>query len=155
MKKIILFNKETGTFFASFESEGFDVEGIDPNFFVYKEVELNDGEFWYGNYETGKVYDNKETVVVPQSNLRDEAIKKIFSKYHTIRQTQIIIDQLKAFIPAENQTEDFVNMYTYIDEIRAEYHLKKEAFSSNPEAYIWVSDEETENNISSRLTGLL
>ena len=155
MKKIILFNKETGTFFGNFDTEGFNVSGIDENLFLYKEIELGDDEFWYGDYETGAIYNSKEITIVSQTQIRDNAIKEIFSKYSLIRQSQIVIDQLKALIAEEDKTADFKEMAEFIDGVRAEYHLKKETFSSDPEAYIWVSDEEQLQNIATRYTKLI
>jgi len=155
MKKTILFNKETGVFFGSFDSEGFDASAIDPNYFLYKEVELGEDNFWYGDYETGAVYDSKSIAIISQTQIRDETITKIFNEYPPIRQTQIVIDQLKALVSEENQTEEFVAMTSFIDEARAEYQAKKETFSSNPEAYIWVSDEEVAENSTKHYAGLI
>lgn len=140
-KKILLFNKETGAFLGSFGSEGFKLEGIDSDVFLYKEIEMLETEFWYGDYSTGKIYDNREKQVVTQMTLRDNAIKKIYSKYFYISQIKIIIEQLKTLIDDTNQTQDFKDMVSFIDGVRAEYHLQKEAYSSNPEMYIWIPDD--------------
>ncbi len=153
-KRVLLFNKETGVFFGAFDSDGFNVAGIDTTILSYREVEMSDTEFWYGDYETGRLYDNTEIQIVTQMTLRDNAIKKIYSKYFYIDQIKILVDQLKVVIGTENQTKDFKDMVSFIDEVRAEYHLQKEAYSSNPEAYIWIPDEEVENQINSRYTGL-
>jgi hypothetical protein len=153
-KKVLLFNKETGTFFGGFDADGFNLNGIDDGIFLYKEVEMSETEFWYGDYETGKIYNSTETQIVTQMTLRDNAIKKIFSKYFYIDQIKIITDQLKGFIGEDNQTQAFKDMTTFIDEVRAEYHLQKEAYSSNPEMYIWVPDEQVEQEVNSRYEGL-
>lgn len=155
MKKTILFNKETGTHFATFESGDFSNDGVDGDLFLIKEVELADDEFWYGDYETGQVYNSKEIQIVSQRAVRDATINKIFSQYSSISQTKVILDQLKEFIPEENQTQEFKDMVAFIDEARAEYKLKKEAFSSNPEVYIWVSDEDAAEQVSNRYSGLI
>ena len=155
MKTIILFNKETGAFFGSFESEGFNVNAIDENYFLYKEVEMGEDDFWHGDYESGGVYDSKEIVIVTQTQVRDETIGSILKKYPQFRQNQIIIDQLKALIPEADRTEEFAAMATFIDEARAEYQAKKEAFSSNSEAYIWVSDEQQLQNLTDQNLGLI
>lgn len=154
MKKIILFNAETGTLFGSFDYEGFNVDGIDKEIFLYKEVEMSDSEFWYGDYETGRVCDSTDIQVVTQQSVRDRAIEKIFSKYFFIDQIKIITDQLKTFIGEERQTQDFKDMVSFIDEARAEYQLQKEAYSSNPEAYIWISDEQAGEHHENRYKGL-
>lgn len=153
-KKVLLFNKETGAFFGGFDAEGFNLDGIDDNVFLYREVEMSETEFWYGDYETGAIYDNTETQIVTQMTLRDNAIKKIYSKYFYIDQIKIITDQLKVFIGEENQTQAFKDMVSFIDEVRAEYHLQKEAYSSNPEMYIWIPDEEAEKQANDRYNGL-
>lgn len=155
MKTIILFNKETGAFFGSFESEGFNVNAVDENYFLYKEVEMGEDDFWYGDYESGAVYDGKEVAIISQTQVRDETIGKIFSEYHQLRQNQIIIDQLKALVPEADRTEEFAAMATFIDEARAEYQTKKETFSSTPEAYIWISDEEQLQNMTDQNAGLV
>lgn len=154
MKKILLFNKEGGSLFATFESEGFDVSGIDPELFSYREVEMEDSEFWYGDYETGRVYDNTQIQIVTQQAVRDRTIEKIFEKYFFIDQIKILTDMLKGFVPESDQTQDFRDMVAYIDEARAEYHAKKEAFSSNPDVYIWVSDEDQQEQVNSRYKGI-
>lgn len=154
MKKIILFNAETGTLFGDFDSKGFNLKGIDKKIFKYKEVELSDSEFWYGDYETGKVCNSADFQVVTQQSVRDGTIEKIFSKYFFIDQIKIIIDQLKVSVKEEGQTEEFKEMVAFIDEARNEYHLKKEAYSSNPEVYIWISDEQAGKQVENRYKGL-
>jgi len=154
MKKIILFNAQTGTLFASLDAQAFNTDGIDTNLFLYKEVEMSEGDFWYGDYETGKIYNENETQVITQQSLRDNTIKKIFSRYFYIDQLKIINDQLKATISEENQTTAFKEMVAFIDEARNEYHLKKEAFSSNPEMYIWIDDEAAQEFSNNRLEGI-
>lgn len=153
MKKVILFNAQSGALFGSFDSEGFNLEGIDKDIFLYKEVEMGEDEYWYGDYKTGRVYSDSETQVVTQQTLRDNVIKKIFSKYHYIDQIKIISDMLKGFVPQENQTQAFRDMITFIDEARAEYHLQKEAYSSNSEMYIWIPDEEGQEIVKKRYEG--
>jgi len=155
MKKIILFNAKSGELLGSFESENFDVNGIDKTVISYKEVEMSETEFWQGNYTTGKIYNSSEIKIVTQQTLRDNAIEKIYSKYFYIDQIKIIVEQLKSSVARENQTENFKNMTEFIDEVRKEYHLKKEAYSSNPEAFIWVSDEEAQESIKNRYEGLI
>jgi molybdopterin synthase catalytic subunit len=154
MKKIILFNAQTGTLFASLDSQDFNVDGIDTDLFLYREVEMSEGDFWYGDYETGKLCNENEIQIVTQQTLRDNAIKKIFSKYFYIDQLKIINDQLKATISEENQTTAFKDMVTFIDEVRDEYHLKKEAYISNPEMYVWISDEAAQEFSDNRLEGI-
>lgn len=154
MKKIILFNAQTGTLFATVEPEGFNVDGLDKDVFLYKEVELSEGDYWYGDYETGKILNDSEVHVIAQHVLRDTAIKKIFSKYFYIDQLKIINDQLKTTILEENQTQAFKDMVAFIDKVRNEYHLKKEAYASNPEMYIWITDEMSKEFFDSRLDGV-
>jgi len=154
MKKIILFNAQTGTLFASLDFQDFNVDGIDTDLFLYREVEMSEGDFWYGDYETGKLCNENEIQIVTQQTLRDNAIKKIFSKYFFINQLKIINDQLKVTISEENQTTAFKDMVTFIDEVRDEYHLKKEAYTSNPEMYVWISDEAAQEFSDNRLEGI-
>lgn len=154
MKKIILFNAQTGTLFASLDFQDFNVDGIDTDLFLYREVEMSEGDFWYGDYETGKLCNENEIQIVTQQTLRDNAIKKIFSKYFFIDQLKIINDQLKVTISEENQTTAFKDMVTFIDEVRDEYHLKKEAYTSNPEMYVWISDEAAQEFSDNRLEGI-
>lgn len=154
MKKIILFNAQTKTLFASLNAQDFDTDGIDTSIFLYKEVEMSEGDYWYGDYETGKICNESEIQIVTQQTLRDNVIKKIFSKYFFIDQLKIINDQLKVIISEENQTTAFKDMVAFIDEARNEYHLKKEAYSSNPEMYVWIDDEEAQKFSDSRLEGI-
>ena len=153
MKKIILFNAQSGAVFGTFDAAGFSLDGINKNVVLYREVEMADDEYWYGDYENGGIRSGKETQVVSQRTLRDNAIRKIFSKYFYLDQIKIINDQLKSTIPAENQTQAFKDMIAFIDEARAEYHLQKEAYSSNPEMYIWVSDEMEQEQFQKSLGG--
>lgn len=155
MKKTILFNKENGSFIATFESGDFKTEGINNDVFLVKEVELADHEFWYGDYETGKVYDSQEIQMVTQRSVRDNTINKIYAQYPPLIQDKVLVDQLKAFIPEENQTQEFKDMVAFIDAARQEYHDKKEAFSTNPEVYLWVSDEDAASQVESRYLGII
>lgn len=153
MKKFLLFNKESGSFISLVEPEGFNPEAIDSNLLLVKEVEMGENDFWYGDYETGRVYKGTDTVVISQQEVRDSAIRKIFSKYFFIDQIKIITDQLKTMVDSENQTQEFKDMVEFIDQVRSEYHAKKEIYSSNPEMYIWVTDEESRQQQEGRYKG--
>lgn len=155
MKKILLFNKASGELFGTFDLDGFKPDGFDDSLFVTKEIEMGDGEFWYGNFTAGRLYDQSQITLVSQQQLRDDTINKIFSKYFFIDQIKIITEQLKASVNEENQIKDFKEMVGFIEECKKEYHLKKEAFSSNPEVFLWVSDEEASKQVENRYQNFL
>ena len=67
---------------------------------------------------------------------------KILTTYPIHNQVNIIIDMLKqSGIP---QTADFTNMVAYLDAEIQKHKDKIASYSSNSDAYVWVSSAEEE-----------
>jgi hypothetical protein len=156
MKKdlVLIFNAKTGVFIGTVENaSNFDPLTLSDKV-KYKEISLAEDEYWFGDFDNGRVYKVTEKAFITQMSLRDKAISTIIQKYNIFSQLSIIRNQLKQ-ISGENLTEKFSEMETFISETLNLYQLEKEAYASNPDAYIWDSDETFFNDYTSRLEGMV
>lgn len=156
MKKnyVLLFNAQTGAFIGEVEdNELFDSSSLGENI-KYKKISLKDGEFWYGDYDDGAIYNNTEKRIVCQVALRDKTLNTILQKYEIFDQLNIIRKQLEK-ISGKNCTNEFKEMNDFIKETIEVYKAEKEAYSSDDGVFIWESDEHFAEGYEKRITGLL
>ena len=84
MKKdfVLIFNAKTGTFIGNIENNpDFDLSTLSDKV-KYKEISLAEDEYWFGNFDTGKIYNISEKPFITQMALRDKAISSILGKYN-------------------------------------------------------------------------
>ena len=156
MKKdfVLIFNAKTGTFIGNIENNpDFDLSTLSDKV-KYKEISLAEDEYWFGNFDTGKIYNISEKPFITQMALRDKAISSILGKYNIFSQLSIIRDQIKE-ISGNNLTEKFNEMNTFIEETLRVYQLEKESYASNTEAFVWDSDETLLKDYTTRTEGML
>lgn len=139
-KTFLLFNKNSGVIVGQF-SKGADLQGLDFDQFELKEVEMDpEFEYWDGDYATGKIVSRDNIPPILESVLKYNTNIKILTEYPVHKQLNILIDMLDRMWGSK--TEEFVAMKSFIDEIVDEHREKKQVYSSNPEVYRWVSQEE-------------
>lgn len=139
----LIFLKSTGILIGEITEET-DESLLDLTQFNVREVQLNEelSEYWHGDYETGTVKSRLDKPVMVESVVKYSTNTKILTTYPIHNQVNIIIDMLKqSGIP---QTADFTNMVAYLDAEIQKHKDKIASYSSNSDAYVWVSSAEEE-----------
>jgi hypothetical protein len=73
----------------------------------------------------------------------------VLETYSIHKQLNILVDMLDK--NASEKTPEFVAMRDFLKAARQEHLQKIQAYSSNPEAYIWVSKEQEEAMLSKKV----
>jgi hypothetical protein len=154
-KVCLLFNAQTKVRIGEIDLNEYDhIPSFNPEAILTKIVELKDTEYWEGNFDTGKVYDATNIPTVTQEELQIGTHREILSEYPLYDQVNIISDQLALILTEENKIEEFVNMRTFIEEVREKYRAKKEYYINHPDTYHWVSNEEVLEDAKKAFTNL-
>jgi hypothetical protein len=146
----LLFLKSTGVFIGELTSDN-DKSKLDLTKFDTKIVELDEslGEYWYGDFASGEIRARTDKPVITESYVRYTTNVTVLDKYPIHSQLNIIIDMLaQSDIP---KTEKFTEMKEFLDTIRATHQEQIAAYSTNTNAYTWVSLEEEKNTTSKKL----
>lgn len=137
----LLFNKTSKVLLGETDAEGISNNLFGENVLV-KKVSLDpEKEYWFGDYDSGKVYKFSDRPPVHQNSLRLETSKKILEEFDLFTQINIILEQLDA-ISGENKTEKFKHMVEKITSLRESYLEQKQSYIDNPEAYNWIGDDD-------------
>ena len=149
-KKIreLLFLKSTGVLIGEI-TEDVDTSVMDLSQFLTKQVEIDEenGQYWYGDFNTGSVKSRYEKPVISESEVKYYTNLKALEQYPIHKQLNVIIDMLdKSGLP---QTDDFMKMKEFLEAIREEHNEKISVYSSNPNIYTWVSAS-TEYELASK-----
>ena len=137
----LMFLKSTGVLIGEVTSDT-DMSVIDESKINVKTVEIDTsaGEYWLGDYETGKIMSSNDKPLVRESELRYNTNLKILTAYPIHTQLSIVIDMLDKI--ATEKTPEFAKLKDFLDKERAMHKEKVQTYSNNPEAYVWVSQEE-------------
>jgi hypothetical protein len=145
----LLFIKSTGVLIGELGPET-DRESLNFEKFLIKSVELDPelGEYWYGDHDTGEIRSKVEKPVVTESYIKFDSNMVVHAHYPIHKQINIIIDMLdQSGLP---KTEAFTRLKEYIDKVKAQHLEQITAYSSHPEAYTWVSEEEEHDIIDKK-----
>lgn len=137
----LLFIKSSGVFIGVLTSET-DTSVLDFSQFIVKSVEMDiaAGDFWYGDAFTGEVRSRQDKPVVTESFLRYKTNLTILKEYPIHTQLNILIDMIDK--NATVKTPDFEAFKLFLQQMRDTHNEKINYYSSNPEIYTWVSQEE-------------
>jgi hypothetical protein len=151
-KKIrkLLFLKSTGVLIGEITADT-DTSILDLTQFLVKEVEIaeDNEEYWYGDYATGEVRSRNDKCVITESVVKYSTNTKIISKYPIHNQIDIIIDMLNS--SNLEKTPEFLELKTYLDAEIQMHKDKIQAYSGNPEAYVWISAEEEQQENAKKI----
>ena len=132
----LMFNAKTGILLGE-KPQG------DPNLFdlskvKFKTVEIDpDGEYYDGDYDTGKIYSADEKPVLNESIVNAQIEEEITSTYPIHKQLNILIDMVnKSDMP---NTPEFTAMMEHIKE-NLEGGKKKKKVYDESDAYVYVSE---------------
>jgi hypothetical protein len=146
----LLFLKSTGVLIGEITPD-LDRSKLDLSRFDTKVVEIDEdqGEYWYGDFSTGEVRARVEKPVITESYARFATNVRVISEYPIHTQLNIIIDMLDQ--SDIQKTEKFIQLKEYLDLIRNEHQEQIQAYSTNSDAYTWVSLEEERATIIKKL----
>lgn len=147
MKKQLLFSKSTGVMIGEID-ESTDTSSLNLHGFDIKNVEIDETEYWHGDFATGKILSRVEKPVILESMIRYSSNVKALTEWPIHKQLNVLIDMLDK--SAMEKTTEFVEMKAFLDKIRQEHKEKVEIYSKNSEAYTWVSQEEESLQISKK-----
>jgi len=112
--------------------------------FAIRVVELDEelGEYWYGDHLTGEIRTKLDKPVVTESVVRYATNVQVLSEYPIHKQLNVLIDLLaQSDVP---KTAEFTAMKEFLDQARQNFVEKVEYYSTNTDAYVWVSSEQEE-----------
>lgn len=136
----LLFVKNTGVLIGEITDE-MDLSVMNLDSFRVKDVEIDvsAGEYWFGDYATGRVMSSNDKPLVTESELRYNTNLKILTAFPIHTQLSIVIDMLDKI--ATEKTPEFVELKAFLDKERALHKEKVQTYANNPEAYVWLSQE--------------
>ena len=139
--KKLIFMKSNGVLVAMIDKDQ-NTDYIDTDKFHIKTVEMDNenGDYWHGDYDTGSIQSKADKPVVNEGLLKYNTNVKILEEYPIHKQLNIIIDMLDTSdVP---NTEAFTAMKAFIDAAKANLDEKVTAYSTNSDAYVFVSTED-------------
>jgi uncharacterized protein YlxP (DUF503 family) len=139
--KKLIFIKPGGQLVAMMDSDQ-DISSINTEKFSIKTVELDldQGEYWLGDYDNGSIQRKTDKPVVLESAVKFNTNVKILEQYPVHQQLNIIIDMLaQSDIP---QTAEFTAMKEFIDTARTTHQGAISQYKNNPDTYTFVSSED-------------
>jgi hypothetical protein len=145
----LLFLKSSGVLIGEITEET-DHSVLDLSQFYVKEIAFDEvkQEYWYGDYHTGEVRSRIDKPLIHESIVKYSTNVKILQKYPIHNQIDIIIDMLaKSNI---EKTPEFVELKKYLDEQIEKHHEKVQTFSSNTDAYVWISSQQEEDEYTKK-----
>jgi hypothetical protein len=146
----LLFLKSTGVLIGEITADT-DESVMDFSKFYIKEVGIDSTkqEYWSGDYATGQVLSKLDKPIITESVLNYSTNLKVLETYSIHKQLNILVDMIDK--NASEKTPEFVAMRDFLKAARQEHLQKIQAYSSNPEAYIWVSKEQEEAMLSKKV----
>jgi len=92
--EVLLFNKKTGVLIGRIDPS-IDVSTLDSEKFITKVVELNVGEYYWGDYATGKIVNSDNKPYISEKDIRFYTSADILEQYPLYKQLNIIVDMLE------------------------------------------------------------
>jgi hypothetical protein len=145
----LLFVKNTGALIGEMTPE-MDRSIFNLEKFETKVVEIDTdlGEYWHGDYVTGEIRSRIDKPIITESLVRYTTNVDILTEYPIHKQLNVLIDLLaQTDIP---KTPEFEAMREFLQASRQNYAEKVQLYSSNTDAYVWVSKEQEELHIRAK-----
>lgn len=141
--KHLIFIKPGGQLVAMMESDQ-DLSSVNTEKFYTKTVEfdLDNGEYWHGDYNTGSIQRKADKPVIMESAVKYNTNVKVLQEYPIHKQLNIIIDMLaQSEVPA---TAEFTAMKEFITAARENHQASITQYKNNPSTYTFISQEDDE-----------
>lgn len=149
----IVFNKHTGVIFSQEESEEV-AKGYNPDHFVYKKIEVSPTEYFFGDYENGKIFSIEEKPLYREDEMEEKYFNTILEHYSPVKQLIIILDLIKKNKNITT-TPEFDRLYEFIDSQRSIYEEQLNIVSSDKEAFNFLSIKEVADIAQKRIQGII
>lgn len=146
VQNILLFNRKTRVLIGTLDSK-MDLSTVDQNRFITKVVEMEPEEYYFGDYDTGKVLHPDDKPYISEKNLRFFATQDILSEYPVHRQLNIICDMLAQ--SDLKKTPEFEKMMEDIKIVRDRVNLQMQAYSTT-NAFSYLSNEKDKELVEKR-----
>lgn len=146
----LLFLKSTGVLIGEINHET-DHSVMDFSKLYIKDVELDEeaGDYWFGDYATGRVESKLDKPVVTESAVKYATNLRILTEYPIHKQLNILIDMLDK--SSLEKTPEFVAMKSYLEQMRTQHQEKCAAFSSDQNAYVWISESQEHTEFAKKV----
>ena len=125
--EVLLFNKKTGVLIGRIDPS-IDVASLDKEKFVTKTIQLDIGEYYWGDYETGKIVHSDEKPYISEKDIRFYASADILDLYPIHKQLNIIVDMLEK--SDLEKTPEFKKMLEDIKPFRERANQQMQAYQS-------------------------
>jgi len=135
-----IFNKHTKVLYA-IEDELDVVNSYSDKNFLVKEIQLKPHEYFFGDYDTGQVYDEYVKPLIREDELLRGLYQQISQDYSFFEQLCILTDVLN-----KNEhivkTEEFDKLAKYLKLKKMRYTQSVKAIKDNPDLYNFLSKEQ-------------
>lgn len=146
VKTVLLFNRKTRVLIGTLDPN-LDLGSVDQDRFITKTVDMDPEEYYYGDYDNGKIYHPDDKPYISEKNLKFFATQDIQDDYPLHKQINIICDMLKqSGIP---QTPEFQKMLEAIEPVRERVNQQIKAYAST-NAFAFLSNEEDQELVKKR-----
>lgn len=125
--EVLLFNKKTGVLIGRIDPS-IDVSTLDSEKFITKVVELDVGEYYWGDYTTGKIVNSDDKPYISEKDIRFYTSADILEQYPLYKQLNIIVDMLEK--SDLEKTPEFKKMLEDIKPFRERANLQLQAYQS-------------------------
>jgi hypothetical protein len=147
-----IFNKHNGALFA-FEPDKEIAYKYNKDNFLIKEITLRPGEYYFGDYYTGKIYSEDEKPLVREDEMEEQFYQDILSHYSLIKQISIIVGVLE-------QNKDLIKTELYNEFVKflkiknAKYQQSLEVVSKDKDSFNFVSINDLSELAVKRMEGI-
>lgn len=145
VEHILLFNKKNGILIGKIDPKIGEI--LDSDKFITKKVKLGANEYYFGDYETGKVISTDEKPYISEKDIRFYTTADILGLYPYHKQLNIVIDMLeKSNI---EKTPEFQQMVDTLKPLRDKANQQMKAFK-NSNAFSYYSEEHDKELVKKR-----
>lgn len=142
----LLFNKTNGILIGKIDPS-IDVSKIDKEKFVTKTVSMGTNEYYFGDYNSGKIVSSDEKPYISEKDIRFYASSDIIGLYPFHKQLNIIIDMLEK--SNLEKTPEFNQMLDIMKPLREKANQQMKAYK-NSNAFSYYSEEHDKELVKKR-----
>lgn len=148
-----VFNKHNGVLFH-FERDKNIADSYSKDNFLIKEVTLRPGEYYFGDYYTGKVYSQDDKPLVREDEMEEEFYQGILREFSLVKQLITIASVLEA---NENiiKTEGFKEFIKLLKNKKMRYDESLKVVSQDKNSFNFISLKDLEELSIKRMEGIV
>lgn len=148
-----IFNKHNGVFY-NYCRDKEEADNLNKDNFVVRKITLHPGEYFFGDYETGKIYQEHEKPLIREDELEKELVDSIVAECPLIDlliAVAEVLDANKEII----KTENFDSIFKFIKNKKVRHKHRLKAYSEDRESYNYLSKEKMKEITKKREEGLI